>query len=149
MKEPTDRDGTRKKSVGSSKAKPKKKATAKKKTAKKTSKAVKVKEEIAPVRNFDNEKPGGYSPEHLIAKLKRIRDASVDTMLECSESRQFKGCLAALQLYEGANRNLDREEAIARGEVPGAGGEISISMPGFDPTKIRVFTPSAPDADNS
>jgi hypothetical protein len=110
--------------------------TVKKKTTKK--KTTSTKDKVKRVRDFAEEIQGEYSPEHLVAKLKRIRDASIDIMLECAESAHFKGSLAALQLYEGACRNLDREEAIARGETPGGDINIEVSVPGLNAKNIVI-----------
>lgn len=113
------------------KPKTKKKKSSKKVTSKK--------EEVTRVGDFSKEKVGAYSPEHIISKLKKIRDNSLDHMLDNAETGNHKGSLAALALYEGSCSNLDREEAIARGETPGQGAaEITISIPGFSADGVTI-----------
>jgi hypothetical protein len=99
----------------------------------------------AEVTDFTKEKPGTYSHEHILLKLRRIRDNSLDVVDECASSRKWKGMGAAEQAFEMAMNNIERQEARRDG-TPGAGNAIRIEIPGFDPSQISFNKPAPKDA---
>ena len=52
-----------------------------------------------------------YTHEDILSKLQRIRDNSLDWMLECTENREGKGSGAAQSMYERAVEDINKLES--------------------------------------
>lgn len=90
--------------------------------------------------DFSKEKPGEYSTAHIIFKLRRIRDNSLNHVDECAQVKKWKGMGAAEQAFEMAMNNIERVETKEAG-LTCAGKSIKIEIPGFDPSQIKISPP--------
>ncbi len=95
--------------------------------------------------DYSHERVGHYSNAHLLYKLRRIRDRSIDTVVVCADSGKWKGLGAAEQAFEMSMNNIERIEQKERS--PQGGTAIRIEIPGFDPSQIKL-SPAKDDGES-
>ena len=85
-----------------------------------------------------------YTHDEILAKLQKIRDNSLDWMLQCSEDREGKGTAAAGQLYDRAVIDIEKLEARL-GTDQGEPTEVKEQFAQVDPDAAKQWKDLYPD----